>query len=806
MQPNPSVITPYQNPYQTVASDKANDFGDYPLLVVPEGKPGSAEYERKLDALFKRLHDWLSSRWLYRNDTNGTGPFARNPLKNYKRVNGTPDEADHADILAPFGQAGLSQLQAADFYSTNLGVLAGILAESPLRYSVDILNPEVSERALDKVAQMGAEGFLRAAAQQASQATGTDLQPGLTDPSIFVPDNEDEVMAPLTEKEEIASVTYDMLKAASEETRLERILANCFDDLGVVNAEMMEIRIENGKLRVDRLTGNEVAWLGPAEIEKADQADGWGIFRMLPATQCVAQYGGYMEEVDTLKAFKSWLENGMKDQPAAVAGPKAQTSWSLRNALPYVSNGDTPALLESRIYVKLVRFLKFALTLDGLELSDEQVKKFRKRQLDEAERVLYTRLTDEEAEVQKAQGRAIHTIPIVELWESVRLGGEHLIYRRPAPGQIRRQGERANVKYPIIAHFQPGQSLVTKGVPLYELHTNIMTKLRKLVALSGMKTLVIDASEVPEGSSVDQMLIEANEIGVLVINSQRTSGAPTKESYKHMTTVDLSLNDNVVHLLNLAATLRDMYDNMTGVTPAMKGLFANREALGQTQMAKLQGTLISQRHFAAHSEFVREGLEVMVNLGKYVWAGQGRKRILLGEGGVKTLRLAEEINSYDYGIYLSDSMKAARDKEFLMNVAQQGMSSGQVGLREIISMYYADNPYKVLSIVRDGLSAYERMEGQIKQMQAENQQAMAEAAKARAQAPIEVANITGQWKLEVEKLKQEFEAMRQEGKLQHDADKFDVGNQVAVKRDAMRLTAQEEMANPQPEVVPVDAR
>jgi len=321
-----------------------------------------------------------------------------------------------------------------------------------------------------------------------------------------------------------------------------------------------------------------------------------------------------------------------------------------------------------------------------------------------------------------------------------------------------------------------------------------MTKLRKQVAMSGMKTLIIDSSEIPEGSSVDAMLIEANELNALVINGQRTSGAPTKESYKHMTTVDLGLNDDIMKLLNLAATIRQMYDSVCGVTPGMRGEFANREALGQTQLAKLQGTLISHRLFASHSEYVRNVIDRIANLGKFVWAKQRRKRLLIGERGIKTLNLAENINMLDYGIYLSDSMKGARDKEFLMSVTQTGLSSGQVGLKEMVQMYYAENPYAVLSIFRDGLSAYEKLEAQQMQASSQSQQMMAEAAMTRATASIQAAEVTGKWKAEVEKMQQEFELMKQGRKIEHDEDKTDINNQQQIKRDLMLQASQQQMA------------
>lgn len=789
MIPNPQVVVNGNPP--TYVSQEGNYAKGIPTLVVPTGKPGTKSYEDALDELFHRIHNMMVVRWRDRG-SRLAGPFAQNSLRNYDiALRGKLLEEDHNDVLSPRGQRGLGKLQDFSFFSTNLSVLSGILAESPLKFSVDILNPEISEEALDRVAEAGAEGFLRAAAEKVSQQVGIDVGPSVTDPSIYVAPTAEGVMAPLSEKEEDASTLFDMLTSLTHETRLERRLSQCFDDQGIVNAEMMDIYIENTKVKVKRLTGDQVAWLGRDDIETAEDAGGWGIFNMIPATECVVAYGGYMEDIGGVEGFSKWVEAGRKKNPVGMGNYNQGVSTY---SVSYYHGGDVPSLLESKVYVKLVRFMKFGLTLDGVELSDEQVKAFRARRFDGAERVLYTTLTDEEAEMQKSQGRAIHTLPITEVWESVMLGGEHLMYRRKCQCQVRRMGERASARFPLVAVFNEGSSLVTKGIPLHELHTNIMTKVRSQVAMSGMKSLVVDRSELGDDQTVDSLLIEAGELGLIVMNGQRKSGQPTKESYRHLTTVDLGLNDDIVKLLNLAAALREMYDNICGVTPAMKGQFANREALGQTQMAKLQGTLISQRHFSSHSEFTRMVIENVADMGKYLWAGQGRKRILLGEQGVKTLMLRESLSRWDYGIYLSDSMKATKDREFLLGVAQNGMSSGQTNIKDILEMYYTDNPYKMLGIFRDGLSAYERLEAQQMQARTEAQQTMADAASKKATSTVDAANITGQWKMEIEKLRQEFDMKTREDAQEFEGNTVDVNHQQQIKRDLMQSATQQQLA------------
>jgi hypothetical protein len=124
-------------------------------------------------------------------------------------------------------------------------------------------------------------------------------------------------------------------------------------------------------------------------------------------------------------------------------------------------------------------------------------------------------------------------------------------------------------------------------------------------------------------------------------------------------------------------------------------------------------------------------------------------------------------------------LKAQEDKQFLMSAAREAVSAGGVSFAEIIRMYYSDSPQEALSIFQDGLSAYERQQAELQQQGQQTQQAMAEAAGVKAQMPLQVEEMRGQWHMELEKMKAEMQSMMQDKSLTHEEDKVDIQNSMA---------------------------
>lgn len=780
------------NPLNPVGQGSSVGYSDtLPLLVLPDGNPGEEKYEREVDELFVKLHRAL---W---NRRSAHRTLARNPIDNYKVYYGelTPD--NHRDVLAPWRRSGLQILQDYSFFTANGNILFGMVEEAGLKFSTVAKGPEWQDKKKQKNAEAAAEETLRMASQLAQQQAGEDVSGVMTDESIYVPQSEDEWHSPLPEQQRLEMEVYERLDEDITKNNVHKELIDTLEDQFIIEIKIAEIVADNAHTKLERLGVEQVSWWGPEDAETEDDMDAWAIRRNLTPSQIVAKYGSLLNEASNKEALLKEL-TGVSGGPADTFMQR-YTDGTLNQVLSdFDRTGFSPILpgydskvqagpgvqsQEQKIYVKLIKPLWFRLRVDVdmngdptalRDMTEEEYKSYKEGRYPFIERVIYDRLTSKEAEqLKKAGYKNIRALPIAELWESVRLG-EAVLYRRPCPWQEREPGRLSTPSFPIIASFGKDTSLVTKGLPLHELYTNVMIVLRKKVALAGVKSIGVDVSQLPKGYSMERFMYEAKESGFLFFNGKSLVANGSKDSYRHLQPVDMSMDDDIIKLLGLATMLHETYDRLCGITPALKGIYQNREALGQTQLGKASGSLATQRFFAGHGRFVQRALSRMVSLGKYIWPRQQSPR-----AQAATLETVRSLPLHYYGVYLENTLKAQEDKQFLMSAAREAVSAGGVSFAEIIRMYYSDSPQEALSIFQDGLSAYERQQAELQQQGQQTQQAMAEAAGVKAQMPLQVEEMRGQWHMELEKMKAEMQSMMQDKSLTHEEDKVDIQNSMA---------------------------
>ncbi len=782
---------------------------DFLLVVPPDGDDKTA----RLTRLFHRLHDSLYTRW-----TGSQAGGDVNKMSNYDVVRDILSEENHIDKVAPYGDAGVGKLQGQSFFSTNISVLRGMLGRQPLVWSLNSVSPEIAIKKIEKVARQGAEGAMRELARRLKEG-GLNMDSALIDPSVYVPSTPQEVEKGLTDKDALEIMLHDLLTASLLHDKTKQKLDDSFEDRCIINGQIVEVYAEGGWPRTKVWRRDQVSWWGPDELEDADQADVWDMFQMLPLHQAVTKYGGQMAKVGTYAQFLETMKKVSQGRPTFTAYKDGTLQKPLHDNQPsqdmmgnpvgiygrYYQSGQMPMVLESKVSAKLIAFTPVKITLAGRPFSEQQREDYDAGIMPESDAVLFEKVDQKEYDAEKGNP-AYKNVSRVERYESVRLGDQYMIYHRPAAIQFRKKHDPVNVSHNIVASFGRDTSLVTKGLPLHELYVNVMMEMRKLVALSGMKAIHYDLSQMPDGWDIQRVMYEAKESGILVFNGKAIGGAPSQGSYKHMQSVDLSLVGDAVALLNLATGIRALYDELCGVTAGLKGQFQSRESLGQTQMSSAAGSVMTQKLFAHHEGITEAVMNKMLMMGQRLWSRNEKRSVILGENHAKTLQLSEEIGLYDFGLFVTSTSKNAEDRAFIIQVADKALSSGAIGFADLIKLAKSDNPFKTIELIENGLGVFEKMKAQAGQMQAEASQVAADAAMKRATSSVDAADVTGRWKMEIERARQYFEAERQDRDVQFKEEKSDIDatnqllNQAAQQegqQNLVGLQAQTAAADPQ---------
>lgn len=762
------------------------------------------EYEspEKLEEVVLRICAMLDSACYFYNRWG-----KRNNVLNYDIYNGVVNPESYRSTTHIFADSFPAELQPFDFFSSPVNVLVGELTASPLKFSVEVINREAAERDIERKAKMAAQALVRSGQEQASEKVGHDLS-FMKDRSVYIPSTPEEMANFMNEKSENEKVVYDMMQYVMYRHDIEHELAKSFKDRAIINSEFGEVSVRDGNPIFKRLHPSNVSWLGGGDdIETLDDCDAVCSYKYLSFSELITKHGHKMKHSGKFDVLKKQVSTIMREGGdfGRVLGEWQNDGTVILNTptLPhhYRYNSSTGvAIAEQTVYIKFVKTKRFKMTVDGSPLPDDvfnAMKRGEMWRIANLEDIQYEPL-DEKYQAKAAD--TIKVIPYVELWTATRLGTDYLMEIRKSPFQNRKEENRVNVSFPIKGRINQEPSMLTKGLPIYNMFMRIMYQLQRQVNLSGLKTVFVDSAQMPKDWDMNTFLYSAKAVGLGVFNSQQAMGTQNPNlQNKHLTTVDWGLNDDITRLLQLSVLMSDMYAQVSGVAMARQGYIKPGEGVGQSQQAQVQSSLITQPMFYEHSLFTREVLQEIADMGRYLWAKDESKAVIIGKYGKKVLRLSRDLKLDEYGIFVTDSYRDRKDKEFLMAMGERAMSTSGINFRDLIKMYYSDNPSEVESIFDDGLSRLEKMEEQARTQQNQVAQQQVEVDAQKIQVPIEVAKINAEAMLKAKEMDLDYKAQHDANSFEYKENQGDIKNQSALDMEGLKQQHDAAMAGAEAE-------
>lgn len=717
----------------------------------------------------------------------------RNKIENYDIYNGVIDPNMYRTTTHIFADSFPADIEPFEFFSSPINVLVGEITANPLKFSVEVINREAAERDIERRSKMTAQAIVREGLDAVSQEAGHDFS-FLKNKGQYMPSSPAEMQEYLSEKGDNENAVYDMMQYVMYKYNIEHELAKSFRDKAIINSEFGEVMIKNGDPVFKRLHPSCVAWLGGGDdIETLDDCDAVCSYRYISFTEFITRHGHKMQDATTFKRLQKQVQEII--QHGGDWG-ELRGQWQRDGTVivdvpvfphHYRYGGNTGVLLsEQTSYIKFVKTRRYKMTLEGKPLTEEYhnaMKRGEMWRIANLEDIQYEPLSDD---YEPKASDTIKTIPYIELWTATRIGADYLLECRKSPFQNRKENNRLNITFPIKGRINAEPSMLTKGIPIYNMYMRIMFQLQRQVNLSGLKTVFVDAAQMPANWDMNEFLYTAKAVGLGVYNSQQAMATQNPNlANKHLTTVDWGLNDDIQRLLNLATLMMDLYAQVSGVALARQGYIKSQEGVGQSQQAQIQSSLITQPMSFEHSMFVRDVLQEMADIGRYLWATDESKAVIIGQYGKKVFKLNKDIKLDEYGIFVTDSYRDRKDKEFLMAMGERALSTSSINFRELIRMYYSDNPAEVENIFSEGMSKLEKIEAEMRQQQAQTEQQKVEVDAQKINVPIEVAKINADAMLRAKEMDLQYKTGHDDRSFQYKEDLQDIkSNQDAQKMEA----------------------
>lgn len=196
------------------------------------------------------------------------------------------------------------------------------------------------------------------------------------------------------------------------------------------------------------------------------------------------------------------------------------------------------------------------------------------------------------------------------------------------------------------------------GLP-YQIMSIIVNRTLELtIAKSKGKILLIDQNAIPKGNGWDdeKFFYYAESLGYALMNRNQMGVDKTWNQYQAL---DMSLFENIKQLIELQDFFKQQWDDIIGVNRQRKGQTYASDAVGVTERAAFQSTVMTDMIFNLFEEFVEKELQGMLDLSRFTNASGVRKMWYDTEVGTDALEIdPNEYCNAELGVFLESAAEA----------------------------------------------------------------------------------------------------------------------------------------------------
>jgi hypothetical protein len=326
---------------------------------------------------------------------------------------------------------------------------------------------------------------------------------------------------------------------------------------------------------------------------------------------------------------------------------------------------------------------------------------------------------------------------IPEVWEGTRIGYDMYINIRKKSVQFRSIDNPYEVKlgyHGLIYNNMnaPSVSIMDRMKPYQYLYFIVMHKLKKLIARDRGQVFGIDLSMIDERVGLEKTLYYLEEMDLDLFNSLQNADQPgaAQRGGKIKGSVSRSNMQHISGYIQLLQALDIEIGEAAGVTKQREGQIGGYETATNAQQSIQQSSHITEIFFHLHSKHWEKVLSSLVQVCQFAWKGKNTvKQYVLDDLSRHTLRIVgDELNSADFGIYVSNSI---RDAELISTLKQMALPilQNEGKITDIIKIYKSLSSSELEREFEQQERERERREQQAQQAQQQAAQAQIEAQK-----------------------------------------------------------------------------
>jgi len=323
---------------------------------------------------------------------------------------------------------------------------------------------------------------------------------------------------------------------------------------------------------------------------------------------------------------------------------------------------------------------------------------------------------------------------IPEAHEGYKIG---TIYKRmrPVPGQYKDITNLYHCKlsYKGAAYDNTNSEITSlmDRMKSYQFYYNIiMYRIEMLMASDKGKLLLLNMNMLPESQGINinkfAYYAETLHIGFLNPNEEGNRGGQS-DVVNAAKEIDMSLASDIQKYINMAEYIEMRCGASVGITKEMEGQTPPQGAVANSQMNYTQSSFIIEPYFELHNQIKKNLIEGLLETAKVFYSKGNVSKLsyVIDDFSTKLLDINSELlDNSTYGLFVSNSSKAAEAKQAVQQLSQAAMQNQKAELSDIVKIIRSESVQEAeeLLSVAEG-KAHER-EMQLQQQQSKAQQDM----------------------------------------------------------------------------------
>lgn len=282
---------------------------------------------------------------------------------------------------------------------------------------------------------------------------------------------------------------------------------------------------------------------------------------------------------------------------------------------------------------------------------------------------------------------------VIDWWRGTRIGNDIFVDVGRCPFQFR-DIDRIGMAYgPYVGYAYNGTdrrpySTAWAVKDAWILYNLVYYQIELLIALSGIKGVVMDLAQKPKDMEMEQWMYHFKQ-GIGWIDSMRMAeGTNQRSSYNQFATYDLSFGQSINQLQIVLQGVDDLIGRLIGIPRQRLGEITKDDQVGGARQAVFQSNIVTETRFRKHDAVRKRVLDRILMSMTAAWKDGKRGQYVAGDMGQVMFEIdAMDVDEARFEVFFGDGGKDAEMMERIMGAVSVAYQNGAMGLSQLIGMF-----------------------------------------------------------------------------------------------------------------------